>query len=132
MAAKSYAWVYTDDNGKDYLIKVKKEIADQKTGGALNQPLIGGRAAVAADALESVPNGIRPRVAYVSNAAGVARAVICMEADAPLFKGVLRAGDNGGTATTIQLRDTLGVQTDYFRQGNHGEKQERKGARVVA
>lgn len=132
MAAKKYAWVYTDNENKEWLIGVKKEIADQTTGGALDGPKIGGRAAVAADALQSFPNGMVPRKALVQNSAGVARAVICMEPAAPLFTGQPKSGDTGGNATQITLRDTNGANSTYLRQGQSPERAERKGVRTVA
>lgn len=132
MPAKTYAWVYTDDLGHEYSIKVKKATADQTTGGALDGPKIGGRAEVAADGLLSIPNGLRPRTASVSNAAGVSRTVICMEPLAPLYTGVPKTGDTGGNATQITLRDTLGATSTYFRQGSTAERRERRGAKTVA
>lgn len=68
-------WQYTCDNGDVYRLRAKTAIVSQVDGGAA--PKVGGEAASMADPLP--PRGFKPRVAYVTDATGITRQVVCYD-----------------------------------------------------
>jgi hypothetical protein len=111
------AWTYTDDQGVDHEYAVAKYISDQENVG--NEVLVGGEAAIAT--LNPIPKGMKPRKAYVVNAAGVKRQVVCFTADAPLFATM---------GTSINLKDGGGVETAFTSQSTCGERKRKRAVGV--
>lgn len=75
VSANKVAWTYTDDDGNDWRVAASKGITDQVNGSST--PKCGGTPAAATVA--RLPQYITPRKRYVISAAGVRRAVVCMD-----------------------------------------------------
>lgn len=74
-------WRYTTDTGQNFRMRAKAALVEQQDGALAVK--VGGEAAAMSDPLP--PKGFKPRVAYVTSAAGVTRAVVCYTNDAPLY-----------------------------------------------
>jgi hypothetical protein len=113
------ARVYTTDRGNDYILGSAQYMDAQNNLGG--NPLVGGAAAAEGNALDPLPRGIKPRIVYLHNSAGVKRSVVCFTPDAPLFTG---------TSTAINLQDGAGVSSAFTVHGSRGESRRGRAAGV--
>lgn len=111
MANTIVPWVYTADNGRDYVIGVNSEITTQLHGGDPDGPKIGGATAVGATTDGPLPSSVKPRRVYLKNPAGNGRYLTVMEPDAWLLT----------TGRTINIEDSDGASTTYTVRRVHGE-----------
>lgn len=74
-------WKYTTDDGRSFRLRAKAALVEQQNGSL--EPKVGGEPAALSDQLP--PPGFRPRVAYVTNAGGLTRAVVCYTPGCDLF-----------------------------------------------
>lgn len=104
MANDIVPWVYVGDDARSYVTGINSEITTQLNGGS--DPKIGSRAAVVADAFPPLPSSVKPRRAYLKNAAGKGRTVTVMEptADLALIGTTLSIEDSDGSASTYTVR----------------------------
>lgn len=102
-------WVYTDDYARTYITGVNTDISAQDNGGAPAVPLIGGRAATAADAFPPLPSSVKPRRVECRSATKKVRYVILAEPTAPLatLGTVISIEDSDGAASDFTSRKVL-------------------------
>lgn len=108
MANVILPWVYTSDRGLSYVTGVETEVAAQLDGAgpALK---IGGRQATVADGFPPLPGSVKPRRAYLKNAAGKGRYITVMEPTAALASvgETLNIEDSDGASTAFTVRHIL-------------------------
>jgi len=75
------AWVYTDDDGNDYVVAAQKAITDQVDGSS--NVKVGGSAAAGTEPL--LPYGFKMRRVNCQDSAGHRRQVVAYEVTAPLW-----------------------------------------------
>lgn len=118
MAARDIGpWVYTSDNGRNFVRRGDKFLTGQEA--AAGVPNVGGESAVALAVAEyeTMPANWRPRHVMMGSAGLRSRAVVVYNVDAPLW---------GATPPTMSLRDAGGVAAAYTRERKVDERQGRK------
>lgn len=107
MANTIVPWVYTADNGRDYVTGINSEVSAQLN---VATPKIGGATAVGATTDGPLPSSVKPRRAYLKNAAGKGRYVTVMEPGAYIATvgNTLDIEDSDGASSTYTVRKVLG------------------------
>ncbi len=93
---------YTSNAGNSFVTGLNEEVFDQGSGDPFER-LVGGSPALPSEPLDPLPRQMKPRRVVAVNPAGVAREIICLEADAPLYT----------IGATITLEDSDGASTTY-------------------
>lgn len=111
MANDIQPWVYTADDGRNYITGLNGEVGAQMDAQATPEPKVGGRLATSADLFPPLPSSVVPRRAYCKNPAGKGRYVTIMEPTANLAT----------TGNTVTLGDSDGATSVYTVRKVHGE-----------
>jgi hypothetical protein len=106
MANQIVGWVYTADDGRDYITGINSEVGAQLNGATPAVALIGGRAATSADPYPPLPSSVKPRRVYLKNAAKKGRTVTVMTptADLATIGAAIDLEDSDGASTTFTVR----------------------------
>lgn len=109
-------WIYTANDGQDYLTAVNNEIVTQLDTGGVN-PKVGGIAYDGTTVYPAWPRQWRPRQVRMTNPAGVTRYVVCFTTQAALWDA-----NNSNPATTLNIEDSNADSTVFTKQGTLGEQ----------
>jgi hypothetical protein len=106
MANTIVGWIYTADDGRNYITGINSEVGAQLNGATPAVALIGGRAATSADPYPPLPSSVKPRRAYLKNAAKKGRTVTVMSPTADLLTigASLTLEDSDGASSTFNVR----------------------------
>lgn len=111
MAGDIKAWVYTDDEGNQYVRRVAAYLTTQLDGSG--NPIIGGAAYTGSPVLPPFPRSIKPRHVTVLAPNQKPRQVTCMTPNAPLFVG---------SVTSVTLHNGDGTSYSGTRNSAEGER----------